>query len=217
MSNTLVNHLVQSNASRTAIRSHQLLSDAGLKVSWVDRGSEIQARTIESLEPTLALFNMMLADTSAKSLVNRISDLATCCVMIIVAGGNELNSAVRLAMDHEVMVLPEESEDMEIWDVLTKAASRANHKASFQRARRILIDRFQNCTPDELTVLKYWASGLDNKSIADKLGVAQRTLYLRKNSILAKLECDSIFTAINLINRYQLSEYAGAETMKVSL
>jgi DNA-binding NarL/FixJ family response regulator len=134
-----------------------------------------------------------------------------------VAGGNELNSAVRLAMDHEVMVLPEESEDMEIWDVLTKAAYRANHKASFQRARRILTDRFQSCSSEELAVLKFWVCGMDNKSIADKLGVAQRTLYLRKNSILAKLECDSIFKAISLINRYQLSEFVGAETIKVSL
>lgn len=215
MPNSTVNHLVQRNGSPAVQRSYQLLSDADLNVNWIVNGSEIQSLTLETLEPTVAIFNMMLADTSAKSLVGRIGSIATCSVMIVVAGGSELNSAVRLAVDHDVIVLPEESEDTEIWDVLTKGATRATHKASFQRARRILVERFQNCSSEELSVLRQWASGLDNKSIADKLGVAQRTLYLRKNSLLAKLECDSIFTAINLINRYQLTEYIDSEAAKL--
>jgi FixJ family two-component response regulator len=215
MPNSTVNHLIQRNGSPAVQRCYQLLSDASLRVNWAANGGEIQAATLESLEPTIAIFNMILTDTSAKSLVGRIGPIATCSVMIVVAGGMELNSAVRLAVDHDVMVLPEESEDTEIWDILTKGATRATHKASFQRARRILVERFQHCSPEELSVLRQWASGLDNKSIADKLGVAQRTLYLRKNSLLAKLECDSIFTAINLINRYQLTEYIDIEAVKL--
>lgn len=215
MPSPTANFLVQRNASPAVQRAHKLLTDAKSMVDWAVNGQEIQARMIESLEPTVAIFNMMLSDTSAKGLLHRLASQPTCSVAIIVAGGAELNSAVRLAMDHEVIVLPEESEDTEIWDVLTKAATRAQHKASFQRARSVLLDRFQNCSNEELAVLKLWTTGMDNKSIADRLGLAQRTLYLRKNSLLAKLECDTIFTAINLINRYELTEFVAAESVKV--
>jgi len=215
MPSPTANFLVQRNASPAVQRSHKLLNDAKSMVDWANNGQEIQARMIESLEPTVAIFNMMLSDTSAKGLIHRLGSHPTCSVAIIVAGGAELNSAVRLAMDHEVIVLPEESEDTEIWDVLTKAATRAQHKASFQRARSVLLDRFHSCSNEELAVLKLWTTGMDNKSIADRLGLAQRTLYLRKNSLLAKLECDTIFTAINLINRYELTEFVAAESVKV--
>ncbi|MFN6208479.1 MAG: helix-turn-helix transcriptional regulator, partial [Planctomycetota bacterium] len=55
---------------------------------------------------------------------------------------------------------------------------------------------------EELKILRRWARGQTNKQIASETDISMRTLNIRKNSILNKLDVDNIVEAVWELSKY---------------
>ncbi len=83
----------------------------------------------------------------------------------------------------------------ELWDYFTKAVSKEEKP-----------DDDINITPRELEVLELLAEGLNNKEIADRLFVSERTIVGHKSNLMAKTNCKNTVALLAYAIRNKLIE-----------
>lgn len=106
-------------------------------------------------------------------------------------------------------MVPDDSDQVEIWEMLTYAKQKALELAVYRSKHKIWLTRLDRCTMAERQVLKLWAEGHSNKQITRRLDIAPRTLQLRKRAILQKLESTNLFAIIREFNKLHLEEIYG--------
>jgi len=192
--------LIQSQGSAALQKIRELISTAGVDVRGFGSGEQLLSMLNVDL-PSVAVFDALLADTTAYQLVQKIKSTPYAISPIVIVKSTEARTAIRFLQDGKALVVPDDSDQVEVWEVLTLAKQQAQEDYLVQQARKYWELKLDRCTRDEREVLKLWSEGKSNKQMTGVLDIAPRTLQLRKKALLDKLEAVSIFVVIRELNR----------------
>jgi DNA-binding NarL/FixJ family response regulator len=166
-----------------------------------ESGAEVELLT-EPVDAGIVAFESLLPDMTGPQLANWLETSRPSLVPLVAVRATDARTAIRLASDTRAVVVPDSCEELELWEALTSARARALSGKAYHQARLSLVRRIESCTDDELKILRRWARGQTNKQIASETDISMRTLNLRKNSILNKLEVENIVEAVWELSKY---------------
>jgi two-component system, LuxR family, response regulator TtrR len=178
-----------------------------LSAAWTDGVHEfrsgrelIELLTGDLMIPGVAVFDAMLSDTTGGQLTERLSEISTSTVPVVVVNSTDARTATRFLMKGKCLVIPNAYEDAEIWEVLTAGKQRALANYQLEAGRADFVSKLVKCTQDELKVLRLWCMGKSNKQIASALEIAIRTVQIRKKSLLQNLHLNHVIEVVREMN-----------------
>ncbi|MFN7773275.1 MAG: LuxR C-terminal-related transcriptional regulator [Planctomycetota bacterium] len=194
--------LLLSPASTPVMNCLRLLAArCDLAVVEFDTGVDVELLT-EAGDAGIVAFESLLPDMTGPQLANWLETFRPSLVPLVAVRATDARTAIRLASDTRAVVVPDSCEELELWEALTSARARALSGKAYHEARGNLVRRIESCTDEELKILRRWARGQTNKQIASETDISMRTLNMRKNSILNKLDVDNIVEAVWELSKY---------------
>jgi DNA-binding NarL/FixJ family response regulator len=195
-------HLWLSSAITPVLNClRHLAARCDLVIVEFESGAEVELLT-EPVDAGIVAFESLLPDMTGPQLANWLETSRPSLVPLVAVRATDARTAIRLASDTRAVVVPDSCEELELWEALTSARARALSGKAYHQARLSLVRRIESCTDDELKILRRWARGQTNKQIASETDISMRTLNLRKNSILNKLEVENIVEAVWELSKY---------------
>ena len=121
--------------------------------------------------------------------------------IIFITGHGDIPMSVRAMKKGAVDFLPKPFDD----DDLLQAVRRGIEKDVQARAERaeieLVLERLKLLTPREQEILRYVISGLLNKQIGFKLGIAEKTIKIHRGRIMEKLHVSSVADLVRLAEK----------------
>jgi RNA polymerase sigma factor (sigma-70 family) len=88
--------------------------------------------------------------------------------------------------------------DQELLDCVQRALRRSGEERADRAERSELERRVGSLTPREREVLTLVVAGMLNKQIADKLGIAEKTIKVHRGRVMEKMQADSIADLVRM-------------------
>jgi RNA polymerase sigma factor (sigma-70 family) len=121
--------------------------------------------------------------------------------IIFVTGHGTVPASVRAMKEGALDFLQKPVDEHELLDGIQRALRRSRDARAEQAERAIVQRRLDTLTPREREVLDLVATGLLNKQIGDRLGVAEKTIKVHRGRAMQKMATDSVADLVRLLNR----------------
>jgi FixJ family two-component response regulator len=119
--------------------------------------------------------------------------------VIIVSAYARTPITVRAIQAGAVTMIDKPYHDDDLWDAIRTALEKEEGAWTAERRRREICDRLATLTPEERGVADLIVAGNPNKMIANKLGVALRTVEKRRHAVLVKMNAESVAELVGLL------------------
>jgi FixJ family two-component response regulator len=121
--------------------------------------------------------------------------------IIFITGHGDIPMSVQAMKKGAVDFLPKPFDD----DDLLQAVKRAIEKDIQARSERAgveqVLERLKLLTPREHEILRYVISGMLNKQVGFKLGIAEKTIKIHRGRIMEKLHVSSVADLVRLAEK----------------
>jgi two-component system, LuxR family, response regulator FixJ len=118
--------------------------------------------------------------------------------IIFVTGYGDIPMAVSAMKHGAIDFLEKPYRDHDLWQSIVKALDRDQKRRLLEARRDAMENRLARLSPGERQVLDMIASGKHKNQIAKELNVTVRTIEVRRNKILEKLDASSVAQAIRV-------------------
>jgi len=135
---------------------------------------------------------------SGLQLLNRISDRGWILPTIVVTAYADVRIAVDALRSGAVTLLEKPYRDQELWDTIIDALAISKNIMINNASRNAMLYRLSLLSREELRVLPEIVRGTPNKLIAKTFDIAPRTVDLRRQAILKKIEVDNAIQLVRL-------------------
>lgn len=135
---------------------------------------------------------------SGLQLLNRISDRGWILPTIVVTAYADVRIAVDALRSGAVTLLEKPYRDQELWDTIIDALAISKNIMINNASRNAMLYRLSLLSREELRVLPEMVRGTPNKLIAKTFDIAPRTVDLRRQAILKKIEVDNAIQLVRL-------------------
>jgi two-component system, LuxR family, response regulator FixJ len=123
-----------------------------------------------------------------------------CHLPIVILTAHARSSiTVRAMQAGAVTLIDKPYHDDDLWNAVRAALEKEEVAWTAAERRREIGDRLSALTPDERRVMDLIVEGKPNKAIANKLGVALRTVEKRRHAVLAKMKAGSVAELVELV------------------
>lgn len=134
---------------------------------------------------------------------------ADCSMPIIfITGHGNIPMSVQAMKKGAVDFLTKPFDDEELLQAVENALEKDRKAKAEQAEVHDILKRIERLTPREYGILSYVVTGMLNKQIALKLGIAEKTVKVHRGRIMEKLSVDSVAELV------RLAEKAGIEPLK---
>lgn len=137
------------------------------------------------------------------ALQDKLSEADYTIPIVFITGHGDIPMSVRAMKKGAVDFLPKPFDDEELLQAVKSAIAKDGNTKAGQRDVEQTIERFKGLTPRELEIIRYIISGMLNKQIGFKLGIAEKTVKVHRGHIMEKLHVSSVAELV------RLSEKAG--------
>jgi len=124
--------------------------------------------------------------------------------MVFVSGHGDVRTTVHAMKAGAVTFLPKPFTDGEILAAVGEALARSVELASAHRDSASLNARYQSLTAREREVFALVAAGLLNKLVADRLGIAEKTVKIHRGRVMEKMGASSVADLVRMAERLAL-------------
>ena len=115
--------------------------------------------------------------------------------IVFITGHGNVPTSVRAMKGSAADFLQKPFNDQELLDCVQRALRRSGE----ERAERSELERRVGAlTPREREVLMLVVAGMLNKQIADKLGIAEKTIKVHRGRVMEKMQADSIAELVRM-------------------
>ena len=128
--------------------------------------------------------------------------------IIFITGHGDIPMSVQAMKKGAVDFLPKPFDEDQLLDALRKAIERDMQAKTERAEARDILGRMEQLTPREYEILQYLITGMLNKQIAFKLGIAEKTVKIHRSRVFEKLGTRSVAELI------RMAEKAGIEPPK---
>jgi FixJ family two-component response regulator len=112
--------------------------------------------------------------------------------IIFISGYGDIPMSVQAMKKGAVDFLPKPFEESELLTAVNKAIDRDKMAKAANAEKQVILQRMETLTPREYDLLPYVISGMLNKQIAFKLGIAEHTVKIHRGRIMEKLGAHSV-------------------------
>ena len=178
----------------------RLIAAAGLEVETFPSARAFLDRTPHD-RPGCLVLDVRLPGESGLDLQTAMGEARHRLPIIFVTGHGTVPASVRAMKEGALDFLQKPVDEQELLDGIQRALRRS-HEARAEQAERATIQRrLDTLTPREREVLDLVATGLLNKQIGDRLGVAEKTIKVHRGRAMQKMATDSVADLVRLLNK----------------
>ena len=125
--------------------------------------------------------------------------------IIFITGHGDIPMSVKAMKKGAVDFLPKPFDEKELRDALNRAIERDRAAKADRAATRGILEHIGQLTPREHEILQYLITGMLNKQIAFRLGIAEKTVKIHRARVFEKLGASSVAELV------RMAEKAGIE------
>jgi len=118
--------------------------------------------------------------------------------VVVMTAFAETPVVVRAIQNGAVTLLEKPCSNYELWDAVRAGLSADSKAYETEQKRADVLTKMATLTPSEQDVLERIVAGDANKAIAQQLDISVRTVEVRRQSIFAKLEADSVAQLVRI-------------------
>lgn len=154
--------------------------------------------TFDGGKPGCLILAVRIADISGPQIQRHLITRAIDIPVIFVTGHATVPVIVRVMREGALSVLEKPIVEQELWDKIQEALRLDNQQRQERQYAEQLKTRFAAVTAKEHMVLELLLEGKTNKDIAKELEIAIRTVELRRNGLMKKLEARSLVELVQI-------------------
>lgn len=191
--------IVEDNTSvREALT--RLLHASGLEVHAFASAEDFQ----NNRPPTpcaCLLLDIRLPGISGIGLHDLIRRRSSNVPVVFLTGHGDVPMAVEAMKNGAVDFLTKPVDEEILIQAVRKAMAVHSSAATRDRDRQIARERLEKLTPRERDVLREVITGAQNKQVADRLGIALKTVKIHRSRVMVKMEAASVVDLLNLASQ----------------
>jgi len=175
---------------------------------------------IEGLDPSrpgCVVLESRIPGISGLEIQQHLATRAPSLPVVFVTRHATVSTAVRAMRAGAVNVLEKPAREIELWETLQEALHLNQQRRQAAQKRRQAGERIDRLTEKEREVMKAVSAGASNAEMASKFGVSQRTIELRRASMMKKLRVRSLAELVRLVTAAEselLEESLAREPLK---
>ena len=151
--------------------------------------------------PACLVLDVRLPGPSGLDLQSALSQAQRDLPIVFITGHGTVPTSVRAMKGGAVDFLEKPFHDQELLDCVQRALQRSR-EARADRAERAEIEGcLRALTPRERDVLMLVVVGMLNKQIADKLGIAEKTIKVHRGRVMQKMQANSVADLVRMTER----------------
>jgi two-component system response regulator FixJ len=121
--------------------------------------------------------------------------------IIFITGHGDIPMSVRAMKKGAVDFLPKPFDEKELMDALKRAVEKDRTGKADRAARRGILEQVGQLTPREYEILQHLITGMLNKQIAFKLGIAEKTVKIHRARVFEKLNAYSVAELVRMAEK----------------
>jgi FixJ family two-component response regulator/signal transduction histidine kinase len=123
--------------------------------------------------------------------------------MVFISGHGDVPTTVHAMKAGAVGFLAKPFTKDELLAAVAEALARSRERASAREEGAELQARYESLTPREREVFALVADGLMNKVVADRLGIAEKTVKIHRGRVMEKLAASSVADLVRIAERIE--------------
>jgi FixJ family two-component response regulator len=142
--------------------------------------------------PACLVLDIRLPGPSGLDLQSTLIQTRRDIPIIFITGHGDVPTSVRAMKGGAVDFLQKPFNDQDLLDCIHHAILMARQQRIERAERAELQSRFATLTPREREVLALVVTGILNKQIADRLGIAEKTTKVHRGRVMDKMQAQSV-------------------------
>jgi len=175
----------------------RLIHSVGLEVMTFPSAQAFLAFTPPD-RPACLVLDVRLPGPSGLDLQAALTQANRSVPIVFITGHGNVPTSVRAMKGGAVDFLQKPFNDQELLDCVQRALRRSGEERAERAERSELERRVGSLTPREREVLMLVVAGMLNKQIADKLGIAEKTIKVHRGRVMEKMQADSIADLVRM-------------------
>lgn len=180
-------------------------------LSRLMRAAGLEAKTFPSAQafldhpspdrPACLVLDIRLPGPSGLDLQSALSQAQRDIPIVFITGHGTVPASVRAMKGGAVDFLQKPFDDRDLLDGVKRGLQRSREARAGRAERSEIEGRLGRLTPREREVLELVVVGLLNKQIADKLGIAEKTIKVHRGRVMQKMEANSVADLVRMTER----------------
>jgi len=201
MTNGHVVYVIDDDASSRKAVS-RLLRSAGLEVETLASAREFLERTVVD-RPSCLVLDVRMPGPSGMDLQAALQEARRDIPIVFVTGYGDVAMGVRAMKGGAVDFLEKPFRAQELLACVERGLARSQ-KSRGEHAERAAVERrFATLTSREQDVLRLVVTGMLNKQIAAKLGIAEKTVKIHRSHMTHKMAAGSVAELVALAQKLE--------------
>lgn len=151
--------------------------------------------------PSCLVLDVRLPGASGLDLQSALSQARREIPIIFITGHGTVPTSVRAMKGGAVDFLQKPFDDRDLLEGVRRALQRSREARAKGAERSEIEGRLDRLTPRERDVLALVVAGLLNKQIADRLGIAEKTIKVHRGRVMQKMEAGSVADLVRMTER----------------
>ena len=177
-----------------------LFRSVGLSVVTFESAAELLQQRLPDV-PSCLVLDIRLPRLSGLDLQAELRASGAMIPIIFITGHGDIPMSVRAMKAGAIDFLPKPFRDWEILDAVTDALKRDRERRKEEKSNSDVHTRFASLTPRQRQVMSLVTSGLLNKQIAAKIGLAEMTVKIHRAHVMRKMGARSLADLVMIAER----------------
>lgn len=181
----------------------RLLRSMGFNVVAHESAQAFLAQATPNLDTGCILLDVDMPEMTGPQLHDRLADLGISLPVIYLTGQGNVSIGIA-AMKKGASDFLEKPPNVEtLLPAIERALAAHGRLQTKQRRMAEIEKKFSVLSRREREVMSLVITGLLNKQIADRMGIAEKTAKLHRSRMMEKLECRSVAALVHLCDEHQ--------------
>jgi FixJ family two-component response regulator len=156
--------------------------------------------------PSCMILDVRMPGLSGLDFQEKLIDAGIEIPIVFLTGRGDIQMSVRAMKSGAIDFLTKPYREQDILDAVTTAIERDRKRREARRLTSGIRTRFEALSPREKEAMSLLASGLMNKQVAEKMGLAEITVKIHRGSIMRKMGAKSFADLVKMSEALGVSE-----------
>jgi len=179
----------------------RLMRSAGLTAETFSSAEEFLDRKPYRVGPSCLVLDVCMPGLSGIDLQKELIRKGISLPIIFITGHGDIPMSVKAMKNGAVDFLPKPFADKELLSAIDRAIEKCARIRKNESEKNRIQRRVDTLTPREHECLRWVITGMLNKQIAPKLGVAEKTVKVHRGRVMHKMQAASVADLVRLAQK----------------